>query len=337
MAFAVSHIKSNTLADWSGQVTVGNSTGGTATVQATDLVRPVDWNSVHTFGVETGFFEPFVPQNTNSSLSAPGIGTWYLEPIILPHGLDSGQLNFLVADAAGFLNGSTLSRASTGSITRYQTLNHMFALYARDSGANSTRLTTIWSRDNSILATWERRFATNVNTATMSNYLTLSFPMQFDVSGGVTYSSTSQSGTRSSSTSTTGGTIASSFGDSLITGAIAYLSGSKYMPVPFATKLPPDNYWLGHMVTSTSSSTGTNYSTGTMFSTQSYVHNLEFVGQAYKKLGVSVSNTSSIYQGGFHGSVATVSSLPVTSLATSDMRNLVTNARLYWNYHKTTY
>ena len=44
---AVSHVKSNTVADWTGTVTVGNSTGGTQTIAATNLVRPGDWNSAH--------------------------------------------------------------------------------------------------------------------------------------------------------------------------------------------------------------------------------------------------------------------------------------------------
>ena len=44
---AISHIKSNTIADWTGTVTIGNSTGGTQTVAATNLVRPGDWNSAH--------------------------------------------------------------------------------------------------------------------------------------------------------------------------------------------------------------------------------------------------------------------------------------------------
>lgn len=44
---AVSHIKSNIVPDWTGTVTVGNSSGGTQTIAATDLVRPVDWNSAH--------------------------------------------------------------------------------------------------------------------------------------------------------------------------------------------------------------------------------------------------------------------------------------------------
>lgn len=44
---AVSHAKSNTVADFTGTVTVYNSAGATTTVAATDLIRPSDWNSGH--------------------------------------------------------------------------------------------------------------------------------------------------------------------------------------------------------------------------------------------------------------------------------------------------
>lgn len=44
---AVSHVKSNTIANWTGTVTVGNSTGGTQTIAASALVQPQDWNSAH--------------------------------------------------------------------------------------------------------------------------------------------------------------------------------------------------------------------------------------------------------------------------------------------------
>ena len=44
---AVSHIKSNPIADMTGTVTVFGSNGSTQTVAATDLVRPSDWNSAH--------------------------------------------------------------------------------------------------------------------------------------------------------------------------------------------------------------------------------------------------------------------------------------------------
>lgn len=41
------HVKTNTVADFTGTVTVYNQTGGSQTMAATDLVRPSDWNSQH--------------------------------------------------------------------------------------------------------------------------------------------------------------------------------------------------------------------------------------------------------------------------------------------------
>lgn len=46
---AVSHVKSNTIGDFTGTVTVLNSQGSTTTAAATNLVRPGDWNSAHNF------------------------------------------------------------------------------------------------------------------------------------------------------------------------------------------------------------------------------------------------------------------------------------------------
>ena len=44
---AVSHVKSDTIADFTGTITGFNSQGSTTTIAATDLVRPADWNSAH--------------------------------------------------------------------------------------------------------------------------------------------------------------------------------------------------------------------------------------------------------------------------------------------------
>jgi len=44
---AVSHVKSDTIADFTGTITGFNSQGSTTTIAATDLVRPSDWNSAH--------------------------------------------------------------------------------------------------------------------------------------------------------------------------------------------------------------------------------------------------------------------------------------------------
>lgn len=44
---AVSHVKSDTIADFTGTITGFNSQGSTLTIAATNLVRPSDWNSAH--------------------------------------------------------------------------------------------------------------------------------------------------------------------------------------------------------------------------------------------------------------------------------------------------
>lgn len=62
---ALSHVKSNTIGDFTGTVTVFNSAGATATANATDLVRPGDWNSAH------NFFQTIVG-NTDGQSSASG-------------------------------------------------------------------------------------------------------------------------------------------------------------------------------------------------------------------------------------------------------------------------
>lgn len=359
MPLTVQHAKSNIVADFTGTVTLNNSSGGTFSTLASDLVRPSDWNSEHNYslalsaseiaslfnigngltsstdanGISVGyagqnFFEPIPLPNTNSTLSAPGIGTWYFDPVEIPARLDSGRINLFVSNAAGFLNGAVFSAASTGSVTAYQTLNDKLAFYKIGSGASSTRLETVWTGDCSMLFTWERRVSSAATSnLTVSNYLTASFPALFDGSGGVTYSTTSQSG----STSTGASTGASTLPNNLITGVVAYVSGGRVDPVAMATRLAPGQYWLAHMFTSSSSTTGTNYGAGTMMSTQSRLGYLENSMQAYKSLGSSVSNTSSAPQL-YHGFLATTTASASSIAATSNIRG--TTGRAYWNYQK---
>ena len=346
MPATVYHYKNDTVADFTGVITLINSSGGTQTAQASDLVRPSDWNSSHSASIAVlgneiftaNFYEPFILPNTNSSQSSLGAGTWYLDPFFIPSGIGSGQLNFMLNDAAGFLNGGVLTTSLTGSVTRYQTLNTQLAIYQPGTGANTTRIERIWSVELSQMFTWERRISsttagggtTSGNVA--SNYLTASFPSQWDASGGVTYGTASASGTFSTSVST----AASTRIDSLITGAVAYASGNRIIPFPFATTLGAGEYYMGMMVSSTSSSTGTNYSTGTMANVQSILHLLEFPDAAYKRLGQSTSNSSTCMLP-FHGFVATTSGAPFSTLGTSDMRNFAAPGRRYFNYLQSTY
>ena len=324
---SITHAKSNTIGDFTGTVTVHDSSGGTQTALATNLVRPADWNSNHVFSPD-GFFEPFPLPNTNSTLSSPGIGTWYIDPFNLPHGMDSGRINVFVSNAAGFLNGAVYSAANSGSISRYQTFENHLALYKQGTGASQTRLETVWTKSIDFRFTWERRVSgSTTSNLTVSNYLTASFPSAYDTAGGITYSSTSQSGTTSVGASTGASTLA----NNLITGVVAYVSGARRDGIPIATKLDPGQYWLGHMFTSTSSSTGTGYSTGTMMSTHSALGLLENLFNAYKAPASSISNSSS-QPVMFHGYLKTTTSVASSVMATSDI--IYTSGRIYWNHQR---
>lgn len=356
MPVTVKHVKSSPVADFTGTVTVFNSTGGTQTTLATALILPSDWNSAHNItynisaseltgvfsfnrgltsstassGITVGinppdYFEPFVLPNTNSTLVSTTPGLWYFDPVVFPSGISNGLLNFFNSNAAGFVNGAVYSAASSGSISRYQTMNQQVAFYSQLGGTSVNSLTSFYSYDASTLFTWVRAIGTTVSSQlTVSNYLTASFPSQFNSTGGVTYGSTAQSGTVSVAASTGASTMA----DSLITGVVAYVSGARMDRIPLTTAINPGNYWIGLMFSSTSSSTGTNYSTGTMMSTQSRIGLLENNLGAYKANGASVSNSTTTPVL-LHGFIPSASSIQAT-IASNLLRGASTRA--YWNY-----
>jgi len=342
MPLTITHAKSNTIADYTGTVTAYNSSGGTATVAATDLVRPVDWNSAHQYTLSVAGsdmyalsqFEPFPQPNTNSTLSAPGIGTWYLDPFRVPAELSNGIIYMPVVGGLStnaFQDGAVWSAASTGSNTRYFTFLNNLAIYKRGSGASSTRLESVWSNVASWMVTWERRNGTTAtNQGTVSNYLTVSVPLNINSTGGITWSSNAASGTVSYNASTGASTIASS----LITGPARFLTGSRMEMVPFATTLAAGDYVLAHMFSSSTSVTGTNYTGGTVITTQSRLGLLENAMGAFKLIGNSTTNATSC-QLLWHGHLATTTLSASSAIATADVRS--TTGRAYWNYAQTTH
>lgn len=345
MPATITHAKSLGEVEWTTQVTIFNSSAGTVTAQGSDLVGPAEWNSAHQATLlvggseifSVGFFEPFTPGASASTFSSVSPGVWWLDPFALPQQLGSGQLNIYVGCAAGFLGGAVYSATSSGTATIYETLSTNLCIYQLDSVFGTTQLVSVWSNVVSELVTWVLAVSgPNSSNVLVSNYLTASFPARYDASGGVTYSSTAQSGTVSTSAST----LASTRADSLITGVVNYITGSNCVPVPFATELPAGEYYIGVMYSASSSlvtSNISNYGRGIAMSTQqSLVGMLEFVDQAYKLMGQSVSNTSSCMLP-FNGSLASTLSAPPLNIAGSDMRNLAAPRRLVWNYAQTSH
>ena len=359
MPLTISHAKSNTVADFTGTVVVHNSTGGQVTVNATDLVRPVDWNSSHVytlapaasevaslFGAGSGLymttsaggisfgdklgsiFEPFPLHNTNSTNSAPGLGTWYLDPFYCPDGLDSGHIRIFMSQgvsSAIFQNGAIFTTNSTGSVSRYQTLYNRFAIYKQGTGTATSRLETVWTGACDLYGTQVMAVTTSTNSSVnASHYATLSIPFQFDASGGSTYSTYTGSGTIGSTTTTT---IAASIGSTALANARNYVTGPFMPAFGFATTLEPGMYYMAHMFSSTSSTTGTNYGAGTIFSTGSVLGLLENNLVGYKQIGVSSTNTLT-QAFPWHGHLATTTSGASAVMASSDIRG--TTGRMYW-------
>jgi hypothetical protein len=363
----VTHAKSDTIADWSGVVTINNSTGGTTTDQASNLVRPIDWNSNHVVslsasevapvfqfgsglssstaagGISVGiqsdpWFVPFPLFNTAStqmSLSSMSNGTWYFDgPYENDQALAKGQIHALFAFPANFAGGAAYSAASTGSVTRTITQYNHWAIYTQASGANTTRLESYWTAQNSWIATNEMRLSTaNTSSGSFTNYLTLSFPGQWDSNGGVTYTSTATSGTSNLSAST----MASTRYDSLISGVGAYLSGSIMAIFGMSTTLPPTIFWVGRMTFSTSASAGTSggiAALGTNFGVGSVLGQVDGLVNAYKRQGLSVSNSTTNVRP-FHGFLATSTTQATASLGTADIRG--TTGQMYWHNWLSTY
>lgn len=365
MPMTITHAKSNTIANFTGTVTVGNSSGGTQTVAATDLVRPGDWNSAHQTtlsltgsevaslfnfgrgltsssdgsGLSVGIrnvpvFEPWPLLNTNSTMVAFPAGTWYFDPVCIPFGLNSGHLRFLYTyNSANFSHGVNLTTTS-GYASKSARFRNVFALYNQGTGANSTRLESIWSGACEISATQILTVTNNAGTAiTYTASITYGFISQIDISGNTTSGTTGTSGTGSVGATSANSTTV----NSLLTGVglADYISGSLMGIVPFATSIPAGLYWIAHMHTidslSSSTSGGANYLAGTCFnSSPGLMCILDPVLTAFKRLGSSSAGSSITGVVPFKGQYATTSSAPFAFANTSDMR--ASTGRLYWQH-----
>lgn len=149
---AVSHIFSNAVGDWTGTVTVFNSQGSTTTVAATNIVRPVDWNSAHnqfysltgnTTGNSTAsgsnvLFAGSGPISVGGStgtliISAPQYGTksfWYPFGVMGQGGFNAtalignGSIVVFPVDLFGHLNVSKFMASASVSISTSSNSSH---------------------------------------------------------------------------------------------------------------------------------------------------------------------------------------------------------------------
>jgi hypothetical protein len=368
MPITVTHAKSNIVADWVGVVTVGNSTGGTATIQGSDLVRPVDWNSAHQVslsitgsevaslfnfgtglssstnagGVSVGFdpvqfFEPFSLLNTNSSMLNWNSASWYVEPIQIPNGLDKGMIRMLAAlNSSNFLHGVVGSATNTGQATKSAIFMNRLAIYTRGTGTASTKLESLWTGQCDLSATQSITYSsTATNDVRVTNAITYGFISQIDGNGATTSGTVTTSGSAVVAAST----MASTVPNSLITGGnvMDWFTGSVMFPFPLTMSIPPGDMWMAIMMSSSSTGSttgGGNYLAGTCFNNSpTRMVLLDPVLTMFKQLGLSTAAHSSSVVVPFKGVFQTTQIAAPAQIATSDIR--ASTGRLYWNYMKT--
>ena len=249
---SIVHAKSNTIGDWTGTVTVGNSTGGTQTANATDLVRPADWNSGHnqlytlagnTTGNSTvsGSNVIFAGSGAISLggstatmiISSPVMSTYEPVPFV-GVSTNTGAVGnatsspvsiwpFVVAHplSAGVVD-MVFSAAflTVGTSSGRQTMGFHVGIYDRGEGTNSTRLESIMT--DSV----EYRVTGNNSSYTINQ------PTTTQYSG---YGATA--GTNSAGSNITSG-----------------YTGVKKIGIPINSYLSPGQYWLAMMGTNSTSS-----------------------------------------------------------------------------------
>jgi hypothetical protein len=372
MPVTIKHSKSNTIADYTGNVTVGNSSGGTALVAASDLVLPSDWNSSHlitlsltasdvnafftgingismgsnansiSFGLDrVTFFEPYIM--AASSGFAVAQGSWYVEPLQLPFAISGGRINLFqshqtVSSSVFGCGAATFGTASTGSASKYFTQYNRVAIFSQDAGANSTRLASVWSGENSFIAS--QYFEVSRITSHTSNLTTVSisathkwyveFVDKWDVNGGTTrstFSGSTVTGTNVSSISTTKITDAN-----FNSGVWGMLTGPTMVPIGFPSSLAAGQYWIAFMRSSTSSqvTAGGGYTGGVMWGQMTVPSMSLPIMSVYRELGETVATSVSQHVM-FNGVYTALSSCPAT-MGNTDIKKLATDVRMYWNY-----
>ena len=364
-AVTIQHAKTiNTgiIPDWAGTVTVANSTGGQATVNASDMARPVDWNSVHqatialsatdltnlfaaggelsmstntsgiTFYEQRGyasFFEPFPPLATATMTFAPVVGSYYLDPFEAPDFLSGGHGNFFFANPAIAYGGNTtLTSNVTGAATRNQTNYHRFAVYSQVS-TNISNLSQAWSTEYQIIMQDIMTFATGAVSWSLSKSAYLTVPSSFDTTGGMTTVQFSTANTTAAVVASTASSIINAFMSTLAN----YISGSVMQPVAMTGTLAPGMYWFAYGFSSTSNSAGTNYGAGPILAAQSLLAVSEANLQPYKRVGLSTTNIST-HAVRWNGYFSTTSASPPTTIGSNAVfvSNTTANNRIYWNY-----
>jgi hypothetical protein len=273
------------------------------------------------------YYEPAV-RGVSSSQSLAN-GTVYFQPFVISQNLSAyrGQLiNALTTQPATTMSISgSVSAGNASSASGSWGMSGTLGLFSRQStgtNANSSNIISFYSNSYSMgmglshSASW----STNASSATVSVTTSgaITYISNINSTGGYTTNSFgSSSSTSFSSTSTNANSFSSSFA---MTFASQVLSGQRPLHFAMNTSLPPGEYWLGHIRSTSSGSTNQNLAN--VLSIAPGVIAYTSGSASYFEIGSSASMVSSNYipgWGSYSASSNTTNSIPISNISNMSM------------------
>lgn len=335
---AVSHIKSNTVPDFTGTVTGFNSQGLTTTYAASALVRPSDWNSVHNF-YQT------ISGNTSGSSTASGTN------LVFGFSNDvTGSLQTAAGAATLWVNGGAPLRGWNNEVSLQNT--GYLIMGASNWFMQPLLLQRAVSLDYLRIPVLNSTVGTTTHNATVANTsYTASHGITFRVgiytkgtgasSGALMSFVSSQGVIQNRRTYTAGATGSrytvmnaftvpylnntSGFSTSVATSFTALrpppdlgmssVTGNRFIDVPLATILPASNYWIAVNITSTGGPGGSANFMQSRLELNPIIAGQEDLAFAYlgeTSTGFDAKNNPGL---GLFGSSALANSVHITNIA----------------------
>ena len=334
---AVSHAKSETVADWTGTVTVFGSNTATNTIAATDLVRPTDWNSAHNqFYTLTG--------NTTNASTASGTNVVY--SAAGPSLSIGGSTNTIVFSSPphnsffkNFVDGAYTTATISGNTSHAFPFNlpepGSFSFIripvSMTSGASTTLATTAASLSASVqmTSTWNA-VVYSIGTGASSRSLisvasgscswlarnsisVVAAGTQWSLTQGLTFN------VEGNSVSTTTGYSASTTNYSISNTIFTDYTGGRFLDIPFANSLSAGPYWIvfGNSTSSSANSTGISTASA-MFPRYSNHYWLTQIDSAFGIMGSTNRSSGVMIGAGASFSTAgggTTSAFPISALS----------------------
>jgi len=286
--------------------------------------------SIHA-GPDYDFFEPLPPLQSGSTTFAPGISSWYFQPVLIPGYIGPGRLNVLHtmgSTSSNILqgsNGTSYASNTTGGASQSYVLSRVVALYSRGAGTNNTRLESMWAATFPISISHSVGVSlSNATQITASRQVDVRYPSQVDISGNSTIATLQAT----HATSSAGSTVGTSFFTSALSSVYNVLSGAVMMHIPITAAISPGNYWLAHGWISGHTTAGSTLPTPLPALTAYGIYNSSSYNA--RAFGVTAASSGSQYNPG-HGVYSVQSAAAPNNVGLREIRSYASNAIPYFN------